>query len=68
MYFLIKHLGSLSCYFLVSEKQHFWRFISQKVRETARFLPFSYILGGMGVFDSFDSLHHHPLLGHSPRQ
>jgi hypothetical protein len=30
----------------LSEKQRFWRFISQNVRETARFLPFSSISGG----------------------
>ncbi len=29
------------------------------------FFAFLYILGGMGVFDFFDFLHHHPLTGHA---
>jgi hypothetical protein len=33
----------------LSEKRHFWQFISQKARKTARFQLFSYIFGGMGA-------------------
>ncbi len=33
------------------------------------FALFSYILGGLeGLFDFFDSPHHHPQAGHSPGQ
>jgi hypothetical protein len=33
------------------------------------FVSFSYIPGGMeGLFDFFDSPHHHPRAGHSPCQ
>jgi hypothetical protein len=42
--FLKKRIGSISCRVLLSEKRRFRRFISQKVRETARFSSFSYIL------------------------
>jgi hypothetical protein len=34
---LKKHLVSISCYVLLSEKQRFRRFISQNMRKTARF-------------------------------
>jgi hypothetical protein len=52
-----------------NEKRRFRRLISQKVRETACFFTICIHSGQHGgVFDSFDSLHNHPLPGHSPRQ
>jgi hypothetical protein len=52
----------------LSEKWHFWRFISQNVLETVCFFAiFKYISGGLeGLFDFYDPLHHHPWTGHSP--
>ncbi len=45
----------------------FGNFLAKKVRETARFRPaFVYFNQRRGLFVSFDSLHHHPLPGHSP--
>jgi hypothetical protein len=33
------------------------------------FAPFSKVPGGLeGLFDFYDSLHHHPQAGHSPRK
>jgi hypothetical protein len=53
----------------MSEKWRFWQFISQNVREIARFSPFLHISGGLeGLFNFYDPLHHHPWTGCSPRQ
>jgi hypothetical protein len=53
----------------MSEKRSFRQFLSQNVRKTIHFMPFSSILGGFeGLFGFCDPLHHHPWTGHSPRQ
>ncbi len=45
------------------------RFLSQKVRETAWFrCCFCTFLQAGGLFASFETIHHHPLPGRSPRQ
>jgi hypothetical protein len=41
----------------------------EKCEKRAVLAQFSYIPGGLeGLFDFFDSVHHHPLARHSPRQ
>jgi hypothetical protein len=53
------------------EKWRFRQFISQNVRETARFFAvFAYFgrLGRLILFNFYDPLHHHPWTGRSPHQ
>jgi hypothetical protein len=67
--FVKKHLGSISYQVLLSKKWHFWQFLSQSVRKTARFYAvFVYFGRHGGLFASFNSLYHHPLPGHYPHQ
>jgi hypothetical protein len=59
----------LNNYFKVKKTSIFGIFLVNRCRKPAVFALFLYIPGGLeGLFDFYDSLHHHPQAGHSPHQ